>query len=125
LIIGLIVLGIIYLSKPGVPTAQIRDIFIIFMALEALVIGVALIILVIQVASLLNLVNNEIRPIISDAQETITNIRSTSTFLSDELVKPAIKLNSFRGGIQTNSKDDPFQKEVIIKSTNKRRFQNV
>jgi len=93
-------LGIIYLSKPGVPTAQIRDIFIIFMALEALVIGVALIILVIQVASLLNLVNNEIRPIISDAQETITNIRSTSTFLSDELVKPAIKLNSFVAGFK-------------------------
>jgi hypothetical protein len=100
LLVGLIVLAIIYLSHHSAQTTTIRDIFIIFMALESLVIGTALIILIIQVASLLNLVNNEIRPIISDAQETITTLKSTSIFLSDELVKPVIKLSSFLAGFK-------------------------
>jgi hypothetical protein len=100
LLIGLIVLGVLYLSKATTPTSKIRDIFIIFMALEALVIGVALIILIIQVASLLNLINNEVRPIIADAQETISTIKGTSKFLSDELVGPAIKVNSFLAGFK-------------------------
>lgn len=100
LIIGLIVLAVIYLSNHSAQTTTIRDIFIIFMALESLVIGTALIILIIQVASLLNIVNNEIRPIIDDARETITTLKGTSSFLSDELVKPVIKVNSFFAGFK-------------------------
>ena len=41
---------------------NIRDIFIIFMAFESLIIGAALVVLVIQIASLINLLQNEVRP---------------------------------------------------------------
>lgn len=98
ILVGLIVLAVIYLAGHSAQTTTIRDIFIIFMALESLVIGTALVILIIQVASLLNLVNNEVRPIIEDAQETITTLNKTSNFLSDELVKPVVKISSFLAG---------------------------
>lgn len=98
ILVGLIVLAVIYLAGHSAQTTTIRDIFIIFMALESLVIGTALVILIIQVASLLNLVNNEIRPIIEDAQETVTTLKNTSNFLSDELVKPVVKISSFLAG---------------------------
>ena len=44
-----------FLLQPGTPTDRIRDVFIIVVALESLVIGVALIVLAVQLASLINL----------------------------------------------------------------------
>src|SRR5688572_15100095 len=45
---------IIYLMQANTPTDKIRDVFIIIMALESLVIGVAMIVLIVQLASLIN-----------------------------------------------------------------------
>ena len=50
--------AVIGLLQPNTPTEKIRDIFIIFMAFESLVIGVALVILILQIASLMNLLQN-------------------------------------------------------------------
>lgn len=74
-------------------TARIRDIFIIFMALESLVIGVALVILIVQLATLINLLQNEIKPILNSTSETVNTVRGTVTFLSDNLAEPVIKIN--------------------------------
>ena len=54
-----IVFAVIALLKPDTPTDKIRDIFIIFMALESLLIGAALIVLIVQFASLINLLRSE------------------------------------------------------------------
>jgi len=71
----------------------LRDIFIILMALETILIGVALTILIIQIARLTNLLENEVKPILDSTNETISNLRGTTKFLSDNLVEPVIKLN--------------------------------
>src|SRR4051812_11346723 len=52
-------------------TQTLRDIFIIFMALESLIIGAALVVLIMQIASLINLLNNEIKPALEATNETI------------------------------------------------------
>jgi hypothetical protein len=70
------------------------------MAFESLVIGVALVILIIQVASLINLLQNEIKPILDATNETVNTLRGTTTFLSENLVEPVIKLNTYLAGIQ-------------------------
>lgn len=75
-------------------TETIRDIFIVFMALEGLVIGLTLVILIIQLARLTNLLQNEIRPILKSTQETVSTLRGTTRFLSDNLVEPVVKANS-------------------------------
>ena len=79
---------------------NLRDIFIIFMALESLIIGAALVVLIIQIASLINLLNNEIKPVLEATNETIATLRGTTQFLSENLVEPVMKLNSYVAGLQ-------------------------
>ena len=98
--IALIVLAIIGLTRNANVTQNIRDIFIIFMALESLVIGAALVILIVQIASLINLLNNEIKPILDATNETIATLRGASQFLSENLIEPVLKLNSYLAGLQ-------------------------
>ena len=88
------------LLQPGTPTDRIRDIFIIIVALETLVIGVALVVLLIQLASLINLLQNEVRPILQATNETINTLRGTAEFLGESVVEPVIKLNSYLASIQ-------------------------
>jgi hypothetical protein len=92
--------AIFALLQPGTPTDRIRDIFIIVVAFESLVIGVALIVLLIQLASLINLLQNEVRPILRSADETINTLRGTAEFLGESVVEPVIKLNGYLASIQ-------------------------
>jgi predicted tellurium resistance membrane protein TerC len=96
----LLVLAVIYLLNPSTPTEKIRDVFIIFMALESLVLGLALVILIVQLARLINLLQNEIKPILESTNETVSTLRGTTTFLSDNLVGPVIKLNEYLAALQ-------------------------
>ena len=95
-----IVAAIIGLLQPNAPTDKIRDIFIIFMALESLLIGVALIVLIVQFASLINLLQNEVRPILDATNETVNHLRGTTEFLGENFVEPVIKLNGYLAGMQ-------------------------
>jgi hypothetical protein len=85
--------------QPGTPTDRIRDVFIIVVALESLVIGVALIVLVMQLASLINLLQNEVRPILQATSETVNTLRGTAEFLGENVVEPVIKLNGYLAGL--------------------------
>jgi len=97
IVLGVLVTGIVFLVSPGLTSietvSRLRDIFIILMALESLLIGLALTILIIQIARLTNLLENEVKPILDSTNETISNLRGTTKFLSDNLVEPVIKLN--------------------------------
>jgi hypothetical protein len=105
LIIGVVVLlvllglAIFFLLQPSTPTDRIRDVFIIVVALESLVIGAALIILIVQLASLINLLQNEVRPILSATNETVNHLRGTAEFLGENVVEPVIKLNGYLAGM--------------------------
>lgn len=81
-------------------TETIRDIFIIVMALESLVIGAALVVLIVQIAQLTNLLRHEIKPILDSTSETINTLRGTTAFMSENLVEPVIKLNSYLAALQ-------------------------
>lgn len=79
-------------AKPEV-TEQIRDVFIIFMALESLIIGVALVVLIVQLSTLINLLQNEIRPILNSTSETVNTLKGTAKFVSNHMAEPVIKIN--------------------------------
>jgi hypothetical protein len=98
--VALMVWAIIALSSHPAAAANVRDIFIIFMALESLLIGAALVVLIIQLASLINLLQNEVKPILKSTNETVNTLRGTSEFLSENLVEPVIKLNSYLAGLK-------------------------
>ena len=95
----LIGVAIYFLLQPATPTDKIRDIFIILVALESFVIGVALIVLVVQLASLINLLQNEVKPILKATTDTVNNLRGTAEFLGENVVEPVIKLNGYLAGL--------------------------
>jgi amino acid permease len=101
-ILTLVILAAIFLLDPAQSqrTEQIRDVFIIFLALESLIIGVALVVLIIQLSTLINLLQNEIRPIINSTNETVNTLKGTAQFVSDHLTEPVIKINQFMAMIK-------------------------
>jgi hypothetical protein len=94
LILAAIVLAILSMVRSPQQTQTIRDIVIIFMAVEALIVGMALIVLIIQLARLTALLQNEVRPILDATNQTLSTLRGTTTFLSDNIANPVVKLNS-------------------------------
>lgn len=98
----LLVIGLVFLLHPNTPelyVARIRDVFIIIMALESLIIGLILFVLIFQIARLINLIQNEIKPILDSTNDTVSNLRGTTLFLSENLVEPVIKLNEYFAGL--------------------------
>src|SRR5690349_24195742 len=55
----------------------------------------SLVVLLIQLASLINLLQNEVRPIIQATNETVNALRGTAEFLGESVVEPVIKLNGY------------------------------
>ena len=98
-ILGLLITGLIFLVQPGTDTARVRDIFIIFMALEFLLIGIVMIILIVQLARLTLLLQNEIKPILDSTNETANTLKGTTLFLSERLVEPVLKMNQYLAGL--------------------------
>ena len=99
-LLTLIILGAIYLTQPTTDVTRIRDIFIIFVTLEFMVIGFALVILIIQLATLTNLLQNEVKPLLESTNETANTLRGTAAFLSENLTEPVIKINEYLSGIR-------------------------
>jgi len=96
LILAAVIVATIFLIKAEKEvTEQIRDIFIIFMALTSLVLGIALVVLIAQLAILINLLQNEIRPILDSTTETVNTLKGTTQFISNNLTEPVIKLNQY------------------------------
>ncbi|MCL4530300.1 MAG: hypothetical protein M1282_12905 [Chloroflexi bacterium] len=103
IVLALLITGIYFLMRPQTPAdevSRIRDVFIIVVGLETLVIGAALVILLIQLASLINLLQNEVRPILQATSETVNTLRGTALFLEESVVEPVIKLNSYLASLQ-------------------------
>jgi len=101
----LILLGVslYFLLRPQTAAedvSRIRDVFIIVVALESLLIGVAMIVLMLQLASLINLLQNEVKPILRATNDTVNNLRGTAEFLGENVVEPVIKLNGYLAGLQ-------------------------
>jgi len=98
-VLGLVIVGLVLLLQPGTDTARVRDIFIIFMTLEFLLIGIVMIVLIVQLARLTLLLQNEIKPILDSTNETANTLRGTTAFLSEHLVEPVLKMNQYLAGL--------------------------
>ncbi|HEX7395046.1 MAG TPA: hypothetical protein VF313_08995 [Anaerolineaceae bacterium] len=91
---------VLLLSDTTGMTSKIRDIFIIFLAFESLIIGVVLVILIVQISLLINLLQNEIKPILETTNDTVNTLKGTTTFISSNMSEPVIKLNVYMAGLK-------------------------
>jgi len=88
-LVGLVIGGFVWMIQAGA-TATVRDVFIIFMAIVSLFIGVMLLALVYQIAALTRMLREEIKPLLENAQETMNTARGATMFVSDNVVRPMI-----------------------------------
>ncbi len=79
--------------------AVVRDLAIILLAVESLVVGVVLIVLVWEVRNLAKLLREEIKPILESADETARTVRGTTVFVSENLVNPMVRASGFASGV--------------------------
>ena len=89
-------------------TAVLRDIFIIFLGLGAFIVILLLIALVVitaylvlKVNDLIQLLDREIKPVLVKVQESAVTLRGTTSFLSENAVKPVINTASTLSAAQT------------------------
>lgn len=81
-------------------TPVIRDIFIILLGAELFLSGVLSVILIFQIARLVNMLQHEIQPVLDAANETMATIRGTAVFMSETLTQPVIKASGFVASIR-------------------------
>lgn len=94
LLLAGVVLAVVNLARNPDQTEMIRDIVIILLAVESWFLGLALILLMVQLARLAALLQNEVRPILDSTNETLGTLKGTTVFLSRNLVRPVIRINS-------------------------------
>lgn len=100
LFVGLLVAAVWGMLANPEFTATLKDITVIAVAVMLVLIAFTLVILVIQLARLANMVQNEVRPLLDSANDAVNTVRGTAEFLSENLSEPVIKLNSYLSGVR-------------------------
>ncbi|TAH50804.1 MAG: hypothetical protein EYC68_13290 [Chloroflexota bacterium] len=77
----------------------IRDISIIVLAIETIVVQVILVLLLLEIRSLSKMLRENIYPILQSADETARTVRGTSVFVSDNVVSPVVRISSLAAGV--------------------------
>ena len=107
--IGLVVIGLLIALIGGTVNSDgfanffriLRDFFIIALALLGILMCIALMILVMQVSALVNLIRQEIKPIMAETRETLATVRGTTTFISQNVTQPVIRATAFVAGTRS------------------------
>jgi hypothetical protein len=77
----------------------IRDVAIILLAVETIIVQVILILLLLEIKSLSKMLRDNITPILQSADETVRTVRGTSVFVSDNVVSPVVRVSAFAAGV--------------------------
>ncbi len=102
------------MNEPSIIPA-IRDLSIIFLALESIVVLVLLSILIVQIRALVILLNDEIKPMLEATQETADTVRNTTNFVSKRVARPFVSAISFGAGVRQAVKT---VKQQVVPSKN-------
>ncbi len=100
LLFALLITAIVLMATYTEATIVIRDIAIVFVAVETFFIGVTLILLVIQIQLLIKMLREEIQPLLHSVNETASTVRGTTEFMSENLVSPVIKVAGFSAAVR-------------------------
>lgn len=82
----------------------IRDLFIIGLALEGCIFGIALIILIIMVIRLINTIEFEVKPILEKASQLVGTAKGTTDFVSENVVRPTMDARKRVNGVRAGAK---------------------
>ena len=98
---GFFIWGMIWLAQNQASNIEaVRDIFIIALSLASCLFGIVLIMMLVMILRLVNMLEFEIKPILEKTNETVGMVRGTSVFVSQNVVKPVTKANSYIAGLR-------------------------
>lgn len=89
---GLVATIALLVRNPDTAEA-LRDVVIVIVGAQSVITGAAVIVLLVQMARLTALLQNEVRPMLEATNETLNTVRGTSEFLSDRVVRPVVRAN--------------------------------
>jgi hypothetical protein len=91
-------------STPG--TVRVRDIAIVIMALETLLVMLLVLIIVVLVVVVIVLIYDRVIPVLEQLNRAINSVadamhtaRGTTAFVSEKLVNPVIEVSSYAAGV--------------------------
>jgi hypothetical protein len=100
-----------FLFNHPVATAVLRDIFIILLGIETMIIGllaIAAIVAIIYVAlkayDLVRFIQNELGPMLNRADDAMRTVQSRAVFVSDTAVKPIVEIMAQMAAIRQTIK---------------------
>jgi hypothetical protein len=76
-----------------------RDLAIVCLAVAAFLVTLLLAAVVVLLWRLIRVLQREIRPVLTNLQQTANTVRGTTEFVSDSFVSPLIRLSSFFSGV--------------------------
>lgn len=97
--IVLVALSVVRGGGMAATVEVVRDLVVILLALELLLIGAAFTVLLIQIARFANLLQSEMRPIIDSSSEAVNTIRGTAVFVSQHVTEPVMEVSSAMAGM--------------------------
>ena len=98
-IVLVIIVGFVLMINAGV-TGTVRDVIIIILTLELLIVGTLMLVLVVQVIGLIRMLREEIKPLLQSAQDTLEATRGTTAFLSKKVITPTINAVGMVAGVR-------------------------
>ncbi len=97
----LFILGVVWVAQNHADTvAALRNVMIIALALMSCIFGIVLLIMFVVVIRLVNMLEFEIRPILEKTNETLGTVQGTTTFVSENVVRPVTRASSNIAGIR-------------------------
>jgi hypothetical protein len=105
LFLVLLIAAIVLMAMNEEATQVIRDIAIVFVAVETFLIGLAMLLLIFQIQTLIQVLRDEVQPLLRSVNDTASTVRGTTAFVSQNVVSPFIKLAGFTAAVQRVTSD--------------------
>jgi len=106
-LVALIAVGVLLFNHPRT-AAVLRDIFIILLGVQSIIIGllmvamlVTLIYMALKIYDLTQFVEDELRPMLSRADDMMRTVHSRTVFISDTAVKPVIGVMGYVSAVKS------------------------
>ena len=102
-----VVIGVLLFNNPDA-TSRLRDIFIILLGIETMLICVLMLLLLIALVyvalkmyDLTQFVEDEVRPMLNRADDAIRTVHSRTVFIADTAVKPVVDVMSYIAAVKS------------------------
>jgi len=117
-VIGLLLAFSGELEITALRVEYIRNLFMIVIGLEGILIIGSIAVLIVQITRLVNMLKRDVQPVLTTAQETVNTAKGTVEFVGDNTVRPIIRASAFASGVGVVLRDVGGIRRAIRRTKN-------